>query len=103
LADDADAGTAMKAIDLLGKYGGMSYTEAESRVEITPRAEVVRYLFPDNGRERSVSEITSPPSPPPRASRRSSRANSPNGGTPLRDGGPGFLWPDGTRRVIPPE
>ena len=52
LADADDAGVALKALDMLARYGGLVYTEAESRVDVTaPAAEVRLYRLPSNGRE----------------------------------------------------
>jgi hypothetical protein len=50
LADEADAGVALKALDMLAKYGGLSYTEAEARVENTGRPDTVIVRMYDNGR-----------------------------------------------------
>jgi hypothetical protein len=98
LADGDDAGVALKAMDLLGKYGGMSYTEAEARVEVTRAAEVIRYELPEYGRERRLepaSPQSAPPqSAPPRATRPAARATRRTGTVGVM-GGRGISGPTG--------
>jgi hypothetical protein len=58
------------------------------------------FWIPDNGRSIRPTDDDDPP--PPRASRPAARAQVPPNGN---RGGypPGYLWPDGSWRVIPPE
>jgi hypothetical protein len=102
LADDADAGVALKALDMLAKYGGMVFTEAESRVDIAPVMPMRIYEMPDNGRGVGSGPADDDDPPASRPARPAARAQVPPNGN---RGGypPGYLWPDGSWRVIPPE
>ena len=49
LADDSDAVTALKALDMLARYGGMAYSESDVSVQEPSPSPTVFYM-PDNGR-----------------------------------------------------
>jgi hypothetical protein len=67
----------------------------EAKVVTTSKAVLVKYNLPENGRGVRPAPL-GPPSAP-------SRTGEPqNGGAKSARGGPGYLWPDGTRRVLPP-
>jgi hypothetical protein len=62
---DTSPGDRIRALDVLARYGGMVYTEAEIRAEATlaePSAKIVVYALPSDG--RGAVQRAAPPSDP---------------------------------------
>jgi hypothetical protein len=61
LADSSEPAVALKALDMLARFGGLNFTESAARVaaSVTATVGVVRQtqmLLPDNGRSREARE-----------------------------------------------
>jgi hypothetical protein len=94
---DVSTADRMRAADVLGRYGGMAFTETEAKVDLKPPPNPPIYYLPINGRDPR-QEVPDDDQPPPRAARPATRPAPSNGGgaVVLPNGQRAYRWRDGS-------